>query len=439
MNATQSRSGVLNEAGPVKRASEVCVHFFSFNLFDMTPLEPSEIVRAEDDTLPLSIRRTRRVNRRLPKRFRDMLPEPPLPLPPQDAEVFLEVNPLQANSGSPSTTAAIPVPISQPSSQADLATPQLAPLPSKRRGVFATQKNSFGLFRLFDDDSIPINDPEDQSGADPLPTLRIGAPVSQPLPTDPANLFHPYPNESSWRIGDWYWNQGAQKSKQNFKSLLGIISSSDFRPEDLCHTNWTSIDRQLGSLGTTYFYSQEMLTATDLQEWQDVDGGWMWRNISISVPFPRRSLHPGPRSYTISNFYRRSLLSIIREVVLDPVRCKSFHFEPYSLRWQRSCGSVDVGVHGELFSSEAFATAHRDLQGACLGSIGCTLPRRVVALMFWSDATQLTAFGDAKLWPLYVYFGNKSKYRHCMPTTNLCSHAAYFQAVRGLYLAIIEV
>ena len=362
-----------------------------------------------------------------------MLPEPPLPLPPQGAEVFLEVSPLQANSGSSSTTAAISVPITgQPSSQADLATPQVAPLSSKRCGVFATQKNSFGLFRLFDDDSIPINDPEDQSGADPLPTLIAGAPMFQPLPTDPVNLFHPYPNESSWRIGDWYWNQGAQKSKKNFKSLLGIISSSDFRPEDLCHTNWASIDRQLGSLGTTYDHSQEMRTATDLQEWRDVDDGWMRRNISISVPFPRRSLHPGPRSYTISNFYRRSLLSIIHEMLLDPVRCKSFHFEPYSLRWQRSCGSVDVGVHGELFSSEAFATAHRDLQDASLGSIGCTLPRRVVALMFWSDATQLTTFGDAKLWPLYVYFGNESKYQRCMPTSNLCSHAAYFQAVRGL-------
>ena len=224
MNATQStKSGVMNEAGPVKGGGEVCV-LFSFGLFDITPLEPSDIVQGEDNTLPLAIRRTQRVNRRLPKRFRDILPEPPLPLPPQDAEVFLEVNPLQANSSSPSTIAATPViPISQPSLQAD-SIPQLAQLPYKRCGVFATQKNSFGLFRLFDDDSIPINDPEDQSGADPLPTLRVGAPVSQPLPTEPVNFFHPYPNESSWRIGDWYWNQGAQKSKQNFKSLMEIMS-----------------------------------------------------------------------------------------------------------------------------------------------------------------------------------------------------------------------
>ena len=396
----------------------------------MTPLEPSGIVQVEDETLPLSIRRTRRINRRLPKRFRDILPEPPLPLPPQGAEIFLEGNPLLANSGSPSTTAIPVVQISQ--SPPQVHSTQLPQLPSKRCGVFATQKNSFGLFHLYDEDSIPINDPEDLSGADPLPTLRIGVPVSQPLPTESINLFHPYPNESLWRIGDWYWNQGAQKSKQNFKSLVEIVSSSDFQSEDLCHTNWAAIDRQLGSLETIYDHSQVTRMMTDSEEWQDADSGWMRRNISISVPFPRRSLHPGPRSYTISNFHCRSLLSIIHETLSDPVRCRSFHFKPYLLRWQRSCGVADVGVYGELFSSQAFATAHHDLQDSHLGSISCTLPRRIVALMFWSDATQLTAFGDAKLWPLYVYFGNESKYRCCTPTTNLCSHVAYFQTVHVL-------
>jgi len=60
---------------------------------------------------------------------------------------------------------------------------------------------------------------------------------------------------------------------------------------------------------------------------------------------------------------------------------------------------------------------------------GCTLPHHIVALMFWSDATQLTSFGDAKLWPLYVFFGNQTKYRRGQPSAKLCSHVAYFQMV----------
>ena len=72
--------------------------------------------------------------------------------------------------------------------------------------------------------------------------------------------------------------------------------------------------------------------------------------------------------------------------------------------------------------------AHRELQDSP-GEPDCNLPKVVVAMMFWSDATHLTSFGDAKLWPSYLHFGNESKYRRCKPSSHLCNHVAYFQAV----------
>ena len=301
------------------KSNKVCMPFF-FVSSDLTPLELPGAVQAED-TLPLSVHRTRWANRQLPKRFRDILPEPPLPLPPQDAEVLLQVDTLETNLGPPSsTTTSMPLG-SQLSSQAD---PQSAWLPSARCGVLATQKNSFGLFHLYDGDSLPIsNDPEDQSGDCQPTTYRC----EETLPTS-LNPFHPYPNESSWCIGDWYWNEGTQKSKQSFKSLVGIITSADFQSEDLHHTNWVAIDCQLGSLGPILEPPQ---ITSNTEEWQAEDGGWMRRSITISVPFPQHFLHPGPKNYTISNFYHWSLLSIIRETLSDPACCRSFHFKPYSL------------------------------------------------------------------------------------------------------------
>ena len=300
--------------------------------------------------------------------------------------------------------------------------------------MLTTQKNSFGLFCVYDEGSIPsANDPEDQSRADPPPnTRRIETPVSQVFP-NLLNPFHPYPNESSWHIGDWYWNQGAKKSKKNFKSLVEIITSAHFCTEDLCYTNWSAIDRQLGSLELAHGPSD---TAPITEEWQSEDSGWVWRTITISVPFSQRVLHPGPKNYTISNFYCRPLLSIISEMLSDPTHCRSFRFEPYSLRWHRSGADDDITVYGEPFSSQAFITTHRDLQDIQLDSTGCTLPRWIVALMFWSDATQLMAFGDAKLWPLYVYFGNELKYQCGTPTANLCLHAAYFRTVHVSYFVL---
>lgn len=49
--------------------------------------------------------------------------------------------------------------------------------------------------------------------------------------------------------------------------------------------------------------------------------------------------------------------------------------------------------------------------------------------MFASDATMLASFGTAKLWPLYLYFGNDSKYRRGKPSENLCEQVAYFEKV----------
>lgn len=148
--------------------------------------------------MSLSIRRTHRVNCRLPKRFRDMLPEPPLPLPPHGAEVLLEVNALEADPSSCPSTSATSAAFVTPNSQPSLSEDPAAQHPSKRCGILVTPKSSFGVFCLYDEGSIlSADDLEDQSGSGPLTTPKHEVYASQPLPSF-VNAFYPYPNESSW-------------------------------------------------------------------------------------------------------------------------------------------------------------------------------------------------------------------------------------------------
>jgi hypothetical protein len=121
-------------------------------------------------------------------------------------------------------------------------------------------------------------------------------------------------------------------------------------------------------------------------------------------------------------------VSVIREKLANVHDDEHFHYEPYELRWQPSHLPQEVNIQGELYTSPAFMQAHRELQSSP-GEAGCDLPRVVAALMFWSDATQLTTFGNAKLWPVYMYFGNESKYRRCRPSCHLGNHVAYFHKV----------
>jgi hypothetical protein len=124
------------------------------------------------------------------------------------------------------------------------------------------------------------------------------------------------------------------------------------------------------------------------------------------------------------------LVAVIREKLANARDNKLFHYEPYELCWNPPHLDGEVPIYGDMYTSPAFLEAHSQLQDLP-GEPGCDLPRVVVGLMFWSDATQLTTFGNAKLWPTYMYFANESKYRRCKPSCNLSNHVAYFETVRA--------
>ena len=197
-----------------------------------------------------------------------MLPEPPPPLPPT-TDIFLLSTPVSfpstelAHSFTESNSADPPL-------SSDTLTGQA--LETRLRQVYRTQSNSFGLFRLYDKEFLPVHDPEDMSddiaGSRP-PGAWILLTTSTQL-SNTENPFYPYPNKASLCLGDWYWNQGALKSKDSFRRLLDIIGSPSFRPDDIRNTKWTSIDHFLGTLTTDHLSDQyhfHQLSSIDLDVW----------------------------------------------------------------------------------------------------------------------------------------------------------------------------
>jgi len=299
------------------------------------------------------------------------------------------------------------------------------------RRVFQTPRNVFGLFRRYCSDRPPSHDPEENVELSDLfdhPTATGSA--LQPL--NNAKKFYPFPNESSFLLSEWYWNGGVQKSQESFHKLLDIVGHPDFLPEDVRGTKWRKIDGILAKNefdGTNSRSKMNNVKDDDGDaEWIDEDAGWKRTPISISVPFHSRLKNPGPKKYFAGDLYHRSFVSVIRDKLTNPKDDRRFHYEPFELYWKPTDESADVQIHGELYSSPAFLEAHRALQDSP-GEPGCELPRAVVAMMFWSDGTHLTSFGNAKLVPCYLFFGNESKYDRCKPTCHLCNHVAYFQTV----------
>jgi hypothetical protein len=278
---------------------------------------------------------------------------------------------------------------------------------------FRTAKNVFGLARQFFSSTPPCHNPEEVLTLQDISFI----PAVTPGTHFDDNSYHLYPNESSFKLGHWYWNDGVQKSHQSFKNLLDIVGSPGFDPQDVQHTHWDKINSQLSSS-----------VDDDGDKWEDEDAGWLKTEVTIDVPFSRTTAQPGTRPYVAADLYHRSLVSVIREKLANAHDDEHFHYELYQLRWSPAHLPREVNIQGELYTSPAFMDAHRALQESP-GEPNCDLPRVVAALMFWSDATHLTTFGNAKLWPVYMYFGNESKYRRCKPSCYLSNHVAYFQKV----------
>jgi hypothetical protein len=294
--------------------------------------------------------------------------------------------------------------------------------------IFSTSRNAFGLWRQYKTDTFPSHDPEEHFDwqhlvDDPLPyAAREGledALMSSPSRQKP---FGPFPNESTFLLSDWYWNYGFQKLQDNFRKLVAIVGNENFRPQDVRHTKWGNIDKTLAQ--NPFDKSNDDSDA----EWMDQDAGWRRTPIRISVPFHHRMRNPGPKDYIVGDLYHRPLVSIVKEKLLKPHDNQHFHYHGFELFWKRTERSPDIRVYGELYTSPAYLEAQREVLESP-GEPGCELPRVVVTMMFWSDVTHLTSFGNAQLWPSYLFFGNNSKYQWCKPSCHLCEHVAYFQTV----------
>lgn len=138
----------------------------------------------EDDTLSLAQHRPHWHNCQLPLQFRDCLPEAPMPLPPP---VVPQADP---------TSGSWPVSLARACFQ-----------------KFKSQMNKFGLYQLYCMVLLPSHDPDDphsisQPHPDPIVSCNSGS---------PQNPYHPDPNQNSFHLGEWYWNQGVQKSWKSFK------------------------------------------------------------------------------------------------------------------------------------------------------------------------------------------------------------------------------
>lgn len=157
---------------------------------------------------------------------------------------------------------------------------------------------------------------------------------------------------------------------------------------------------------------------------------------------PHESSANGAR-FTIPGLHHRSLTGVIKHAFSDHPMAKHMHLHPFLQKFDPPPFSHDnpplptEDTYGELYTSEVFLEADAELQ-RLPPEVDCTLPRIIAALMWWSDATSLAQFGNAKMWPFYLFFGNLSKYLWGQPSSDAAHHIAYIPSVCLLLYVFVK-
>ncbi|THH26439.1 hypothetical protein EUX98_g7748, partial [Antrodiella citrinella] len=209
------------------------------------------------------------------------------------------------------------------------------------------------------------------------------------------------------------WTGSEKKSAGEINRLVNeVINAPDFKPSDL-----------------KGFEAGRETAKLDVFAQKNFKDGWHESDVTIEVPDGKKHGSPNDPpipTFNVPGLLHRPLVEVIKTAWSSATTNSSrFHYFPFRQFWRRSDDKVER-IHGELYSSDAFLSAHEELQQAKASDMtGCTLEWVTCGLMLWSDSTHLASFGDAALWPIYMFFGNQSKYDRVRPTSGACHHVAY--------------
>ncbi|KAI6118066.1 hypothetical protein F5141DRAFT_1000056 [Pisolithus sp. B1] len=152
--------------------------------------------------------------------------------------------------------------------------------------------------------------------------------------------------------------------------------------------------------------------------------GWCKSAVKICLPYEKAkwSSEAAALQMTVDGVWHWDLVNIIMKA-FQSEQFKTFHTTPF-----RQCQKVSedhiIDVLSEAYCSLEILHAYEEvnrLPHEPDGDLECV----VASLMLWSDSTHLTNFGEASMWPFYMYFGNQSKYLRGKPTAMACHHVAY--------------
>jgi Plavaka transposase len=350
-------------------------------------------------------------------------PSAPPPVPPPAPAPQLTPPPSN-QSGRPTRTIRIPRRFIDELPSAPVSDPPIPLIPVVRRVILHVReyfRTGLDQFRILHEyiHRRPSYDPDAHMPPEDLANFPMDSPADLTMEIT-GNHPPPWPfsNMSKYLLMNWYHTGSLQKSEAEVTRLAKeVICNPDFRPEDLSgfsvHQENKSLDSAITAPANAPFLDDS------------------WREISVEIEVPI-AVKNGPfHVFHVPGFHYRSIVQTIR-ATWGTVAASRFHLTPFRKIHVDQMGK-ETRIFDELYTSESWEVAHDQLQKQP-PEPGCKFEKVIAALMFWSDSTRLAQFGTASVWPLYMYFGNLSKYTRAKPNSGACHHVAYIPSVASSLL-----
>ena len=246
------------------------------------------------------------------------------------------------------------------------------------------------------------------------------------VPNVHTTLPHPFRNDTYFEAVKAFCLGPSSKTARGMDSIAELITSGRIVPEDLQGFKAATELRRLDKFG-----AESPITG----------GPWRAGSVRIKMPCmranqPSFSKEEDAPEFEIPGIRYRSLVDLLTSKINSPATSESFVNTPFTEWWCPPGSSTPVRVYGEAYSSDAAVKMFEEIKGIPPPVDGPQVESVIVLLMLGSDATHLANFGTASLWPLYVFFGNMSKYTASKPSEFPACHLAYLPKVTQISAAL---
>ena len=237
-------------------------------------------------------------------------------------------------------------------------------------------------------------------------------------------LFAPFRNASIYRLMNWFYSSSNTKSMAELNSLVkDVILAPDFEQEHF--------------VGFSALKEREVMDSHQESGSSPFafDDTWIKGAVEISLPCDgvKQDEADAPK-FSVEVYYRK-VLDVVKAALSEPA-AEKFHTFPFKEFWQPGSGEPEERVYSEIYTGDRWNDEYERIHVTNQKGPHHDLEAFLVGLMIWSDSTSLAQFGNAQLWPIYLYLGNQSKYSRAKPSSFAAHHIAYLPKVLGLSTSV---